>query len=79
MNLEIKILKLGNSYLAFTTLGGIHLKGARADTELRAVRNLFFAIGEGSSEDHQIGLELALEGTTLKEAMGELAPGEVQQ
>ncbi len=74
----VQILKFGQSYLAVTELGGIKLKGARANTASGAARNLLFALGEGSSDDCQIALELALEGTTLEAAMGELPAAESQ-
>jgi len=76
LDISVHVMKVGGIYVAATQLGGINLRGARASSPAGAVRNLFFAIGEGSSDDHQIGLELALEGTTLKDAMGKLAQGE---
>lgn len=79
LDIRVHVMKVGGIYVAATQLGGINMRGARASSPPQAVRNLFFAIGEGSSDDHQIGLELAIEGTTLEAAMAELPTGEGQQ
>ncbi len=71
VELSIRIVPVGESYLAVTVLGGMTVKGRLTDSRKRAVQSLFSELS-GNTEDAQIGLELHLSGSSL----GELTSGE---
>lgn len=69
----VRTTKIGRSQVAATTVAGVMIRGARAETELGAIMNLF---GRGmGSDDAQLAIEMALEGTDLES----LAPQENTQ
>lgn len=71
ITINISVVKVGNSALAATEIGGIHVKGSMADDARYAVQSLLAELAK-TNGDAAIGIELALAGTSL----GELTGGE---
>lgn len=69
VTIEVDVIKVGTGYIAATLLGGINVRGKRADSARLAVANLFYALQSDSNDDASIALDLALEGVTLGEAL----------
>lgn len=70
LTLEFNVISIGGSYLAACSVGGFVVKGTLTDDPRLAIQSLFVELSRQS--DASIGLELALDGTTL----GELTSGD---
>ena len=73
LDLSISIVAIGKQFVAVTKIGGFTVRGRRAETEVLAVRNLFFALQEddkySSDDDAMLGIELALTGNSIETAL----------
>lgn len=72
VTIPVNIMKVGTGYIAATVLGGVTIRGRRAETEPVALRYLFVSLAEATNDDVAIALELFLEGTTLGNLTAEL-------
>lgn len=71
LKIEVKVLKLGEGYLAVTELGGITVRGRRLSSPLLATQSLLYKLGEWNQHEDEpaIALELALHGTSIGTAL----------
>ena len=74
--LEVRTAKIGNAFLAGTNLAGIQIRGRRADTEADAVRALFWRLAARDDDDSATAIDLAVEGSSISDALGELDAGD---
>jgi hypothetical protein len=66
LSLAVRVVRLSeDSYVSFSTVGGVVVRGARADSELKAVQSLAYKLAHDDN-DAAIGIELALAGTNLE-------------
>ena len=83
LTVDVKVLELaGKHHIAVARLGGITLRGRRAEDATGAVRNLFWRMGgtTGGSEDDEaiLAIDLALEGKQLDAQLEALGDGSDQ-
>ena len=69
MNIEIKILTLGDYFIAVTILGGITVRGKRSQQKPVAVRNLLWELSSGENDDAMFALELAISGANMNDLL----------
>lgn len=69
ITIPIDVIRLGSGFIATTELGGIRSRGKRASTPVLAIRNLMALMVDDRDDDAVIGLELAMENTTLGDAL----------
>ena len=72
LNVNISVISIGKKFVAVTKLGGFTIRGKSADTEVLAVRNLFFSLQSNdyaADDDAMLGIELALSGSTIETAL----------
>lgn len=69
LTIDVQVVKVSESYIAGTTLGGFTLRGKRATDKAGAVRNLLWLISGNDSDDAALGLELAIDGTTMEDQL----------
>lgn len=69
--------RIGSGVIAAATVGGVLIRGGRADDERRAVQQVLARLADPRDDDAVIGLELHLEGSTISEALGarDVPPG----
>jgi hypothetical protein len=67
-SMTIQVMELANQHLAVTKLGGIVVKSPPCPTAEEAVRQLFATI-TNDGRDGALGISLALQGTTLEQAL----------
>ena len=76
MNVPVTVMKIGTGYVAATQLGGITVRGPRADSEGTAVQNLMWTLGgqgrDSTADDAIMGIELALAGTSFDRMLEKL-------
>ncbi len=70
LQITISTVQIGDSVLAITTIGGVQIRGRLTDSAVLAVRSLFAILSE-RGDDSEIGIQLALSGSSLKELAGE--------
>lgn len=75
VTIEVQVLAVGRNFVARTELGGIQLRGRRADTAADAVRALLWRLADHTDDDAAIAVDLATDGTTLVDAVAELGAG----
>lgn len=65
---DVRIAQLAErSFIAMTNLGGMNIRGQRADTARSAAQSLLSGLaGNGQNEDGLLALDLALEGTSIE-------------
>jgi hypothetical protein len=72
--LTISVMGLANVHVvAFTTLGGIMVKGRMAEDIGSAIRNLFTALGHNQSEDALLAIDLMVAGEDISKAFEQAA------
>ncbi len=73
LTVEITVLPLSEGFVAATELGGVSVRSPFVDKPDEAVRQLFTRI-VNNHDDSGLGLALALEGTSLSQAVSDAAP-----
>lgn len=76
ITLEVVTVKIGTSWIAATSLGGIQVRGRRADTVSDSVRALFWKLANRDDDDAATAIDLAAEGLVLSDALTELNAGD---
>ena len=74
IELKIGVLSISDSCFAMTTIGGIQVRGSRADNPTLAVQALFQRLANDRDEIF-LGIELALEGRNVDSILKELGNG----
>ena len=73
--LAVRVIQLSkDSYVAMAPVGGVVVRGARAESELTAVQSLAYKLAHDNG-DPAIGIELALAGTDLETEQAQLESG----
>lgn len=72
IDMKINVAKVSRGYIAATTLGGISVRSQFISTPEEAVKNLFVKF-TNSLEDTELALSLALDQSTLEEALAQSA------
>lgn len=67
MNIDIRVMKVANLFIAMTTLGGINVRGGTRGTALEAVQSLFSVLS-GNTDDALLAVSLGMLGATLDTA-----------
>lgn len=75
LTIEVRVVQVGGSFIAATTMAGVQVRGRRCDDALDAVQSLLSALGSPSNDDAVLALELALSGQSIASAFGTPAIG----
>jgi hypothetical protein len=76
ISLSVRVVALSkDSYVAFSTVGGVLIRGSRAESELTAVQSWAYKLAHDQNEP-AIGIELALAGTDLETEQAQLESGD---